>query len=292
MSAKDNPAEIDRQKKNSSDKSAETDEKADSAAQTDPFEGSEGTMLDEIDTVMAGDRPLDNLDVSQVGPCAYRVLSARNGSVTVHRVDVNEVSCTCEDMDYNKKGNEVCAHVAKAFMAHPARMTPEEQSFQSLMLSAREYASLRDEAKGLMESLDKERIKQLSNGTSETDDSDDSQNVAGKGQPVSNPSGKSSGAPAVDPHDAADKLKEAYDDVIQDMQVEVENGDVWVQTGRNTPDTLPGPGNVQVFEAFLKNPSQVEYDPDAAESGQSPGQWWKNRIDPQDVDAYISEVLE
>ena len=74
------------------------------------------TLTDEINTVMAGDEPLTNLKPRKVGLNEYRVLSARNGSVTVHEVDLMNMSCTCEDMEYNKSDQEVCAHLTKALL--------------------------------------------------------------------------------------------------------------------------------------------------------------------------------
>lgn len=292
MSASDNPKEIDRQKKDD-DKNAETD---DSGSESDAFGGEDKTMMDEIDTVLPGAQPLSNLDVSQIGPCKYRVMSARNGGVTSYKVEVDTGSCECEDMEYNRDGAEMCAHLAKALLAHPARMTPQESSLWSVMQAQENIHTIQDQAEDLFEKLEGERIKQLSNG--EHDDGDDGGSEEGDyggGERVkydSKPQGPSSQKPPVDAHEAADDLQAAYDEVVDDMQVEVYDGDVWVQTGRSTPDTLPGPGNVEVFSAFLQNPEQVVYDPDAAESGDSPGQWWKNRIDPIDVDEYIEEVLK
>ncbi len=64
------------------------------------------------------------------------------------------------------------------------------------------------------------------------------------------------------------------------MNVEAYNGRVWVNKSPDAPD--------YTFNAFLSGPDQMRYDPDS----DSPGQYFKNYIEPEDVDDYISEVLE
>jgi hypothetical protein len=97
----------------------------------------------------------------------------------------------------------------------------------------------------------------------------------------------------IDVEGAADRLQTAFDEVVNDMNVQAHEGWIWVQTGKDTPETLPGPGNVEVFSAFLQNADQVEYVHDEHDDvSMKPGEWWKNRIAPEAVDDYISEVLE
>jgi hypothetical protein len=92
--------------------------------------------------------------------------------------------------------------------------------------------------------------------------------------------------------EAADTLRDAYDGVVDDMQVKAHDDMVWVQTGKDTPDTLDAPGNPAVFDLLLKDAEQVTYVHDDHDlAGDRPGQWWKNAIKPSEVDAYISEVL-
>jgi hypothetical protein len=56
----------------------------------------------------------DSLYPRQVTIHEWRVLSRRNGSVTAHEVDVSDLTCTCEDMQFNKEDNQVCDHLAAA----------------------------------------------------------------------------------------------------------------------------------------------------------------------------------
>jgi hypothetical protein len=103
--------------------------------------------------------------------------------------------------------------------------------------------------------------------------------------------------PEVDPQEAADRLQEAFDDVIDDMQVKAAAGKVWFQTGRDTPDDWPFPGTSDTFSA-VTGPDMVEYvyegddGPNHEWYDDKPGEWWKNAMKPSDVSAYIEEVLE
>lgn len=98
--------------------------------------------------------------------------------------------------------------------------------------------------------------------------------------------------------EAAERLQSAFDDVIDDMQVTASSGVVWIKKGRDTPDTLPGPGNVDTWETFIKNPDQTEYvyesddGPNHELFSEKPGEYWKSVIRPSDVDEYIDENLE
>lgn len=55
-----------------------------------------------------------DLYARQVDTYEWRVLSLRNGSVTAHKVQTDDLSCTCADEQYNKDDPEVCDHVATA----------------------------------------------------------------------------------------------------------------------------------------------------------------------------------
>lgn len=56
----------------------------------------------------------------------YRVLSWRNGSVTAYQVNIKDLSCTCEDQQYNNGGHEICDHLAVALFAAPKRISETE----------------------------------------------------------------------------------------------------------------------------------------------------------------------
>lgn len=105
---------------------------------------SDPTLEAELTTIMAGNAPLANLRALHMGGATYRVISARNGSATLHKVDLGAVTCTCEDMEYNQDGREVCAHVAKAALAHPSQVTAESQMAHTLMSQAESLHDLTD----------------------------------------------------------------------------------------------------------------------------------------------------
>jgi hypothetical protein len=99
--------------------------------------------------------------------------------------------------------------------------------------------------------------------------------------------------------EAADRLKEAFDEAVDDMRVQASGGAVFFQTGQDTPDDWPYPGGSETFKV-LTGPDMVKYVHDGtadwADSPHElydykPGEWWKNALDPEDVDDYINQVL-
>jgi hypothetical protein len=81
-----------------------------SMSQQQQRQAKKGSMANEIDG-------FSDLYPRQTTIHEWRVLSRRNDSVTAHKVDVSDLSCTCEDMAYNKEDNQVCDHVAAALFA-------------------------------------------------------------------------------------------------------------------------------------------------------------------------------
>jgi len=59
---------------------------------------------------------IGDLHPRQVDRYDWRVLSFRNNGPTVHKVDPNEITCTCKDKEYNRDDREVCAHLVKVLM--------------------------------------------------------------------------------------------------------------------------------------------------------------------------------
>lgn len=55
-----------------------------------------------------------NLYPRQEGYNSWNVLSFRSGEPTAYRVDLNDLSCPCQDMEMNKEEHEVCDHIAVA----------------------------------------------------------------------------------------------------------------------------------------------------------------------------------
>jgi len=60
------------------------------------------------------------LEPRQVTLHQWRVLSYRNGDLTAHEVHIQELTCSCEDMEFNCEGAEVCDHLAVA-LHHASR---------------------------------------------------------------------------------------------------------------------------------------------------------------------------
>lgn len=72
-----------------------------------------------------------------LGGDRYRVLSTRNDTLTVHKVNVKELSCTCKDHQYNHDKPTVCAHLAAAVYVAPKQITAEDHAVGTLIELAR-----------------------------------------------------------------------------------------------------------------------------------------------------------
>lgn len=230
-----------------------------------------------------GIKDFGNMSVRQTGINQFSVVNYRTG--TVHHVNVREITCDCDDMQYNKDSESevVCKHIQKAVHQAPASVEMD-QAFLELV---------RDELDRL--NTTSRRLEQIASsmeaGAYASGDSETSGDT-----PADTSSGSSSGA---DASDAADKLKTAFDDVIDDMQVKAHAGKIWVQTGQDTPEDWPHIGGDSTFDVLLKNPDHLEYVGEGGDDypahdmyDDKPGEWWKNMMDPSDVDDYITEVLE
>ncbi|WLW38192.1 hypothetical protein [Halorubrum spindle-shaped virus-BLv25] len=252
----------------------------------------------ELDTILPGSDPLANLKAEHEGGLEYSVLSVRDGSPTYHYVTLGEEpSCTCEDYQYNRENREVCKHICKAILAD--QMEPDRLAVRELInvtatvtqaaSTAREAANeARSTATELDNALVQARDFEAGKAADSTDSSGSEQT---ENQGASDNSGSHSNAPEAEA--AAEKLQSAFDSVFEGMAVEHNEGMVWVNKTPQAPDTLPGPGNVEVFSAMLQEPDQIEYVHDNHDyKGAEPGQYFSNMIDPSDVDDYISEVLE
>jgi hypothetical protein len=216
-----------------------------------------------------------------VGGNNYRVLSLRNGNVTAHTVNVHALECSCEDMEYNTDGAEVCDHLAVALFEAPHRISVEDHVLNQLLevFEHEQSTATPDSAPNASDASD-----------ADTDGSQDSESE-GDDRPPANPSYDAAKAQE-QAEDAATKLQEAYDDLVDDMQVKAHEGLVWIQTGRDTPDDWPHPGGGDTWEVLIGNPDQpmfIHEDHDLFTD--KPGEWWKNALYPSDVEGYINEVL-
>lgn len=267
---------------------------------TDPdkaLEEMDTSIEKELDTILPGTNPLGNLKAEHEGGLEYSVLSVRDGAPTYYYVTLgSEPDCTCKDYEYNREDSEVCKHICKAILAD--QMEPDRLAVRELInvtatvsqasAKAREAANeARDTARELDNALVDARDYEAGKAadTTETSSSDSGGDTSGNSS--------SSHSDADEAAEAAEKLQSAFDDVFEGMAVEHNEGMVWVNKTPQAPDTLPGPGNVEVFSAMLQEPDQIEYIHDNHDyKGAEPGQYFSNMIRPENVDSYIQEVLE
>lgn len=247
------------------------------------------TMKDEITSILPGRDPLMNLDVTRIRFNEYAVMSARNGSVTRYEVSLSSPSCTCPDWEYNNDDYEVCAHYAAAQL--------ESDGVDTKGIAMNDLAGALSEAyeaKRTIKSAEKSIEEALTVARdTEAHAKQQATDAASEASEQNAETGGDSSAQA-----AADRLQDAFDEHLDDMQVQAHAGHVWFQTGQDTEDEWPYPGVDETFQA-VTSPDCVEY---VAEGGdgydahelyeEKPGKWWKNAIKPSDVEEYISEVLE
>lgn len=72
-----------------------------------------------------------------IGGDKYRVLSTRNDTLTIHKVNIKKISCTCKDDQYNQDRPMVCAHLAAATYVAPQQVTAEDHAVGTLLELAR-----------------------------------------------------------------------------------------------------------------------------------------------------------
>lgn len=238
----------------------------------------EETMTNENPTKIAqAVNGFAQMDARQQTIHVWSVTSWRNGENTRHEVNLLEGTCTCDDMAYNQDGNEVCDHIMKA--NHVA--TAEIDIKTALVHDLHNRMDRLEQTADRLEQAKTEYHAKMADA-SDTDSKQSPEEAVEQATPE----------PDVDPQLAAEKLQNAYDDVVDDMQVKVHNRSIWIQTGRDTPDDFPAPGNMSTFEVLLQSPEQVEYiHDDHQDIADKPGEWWKNRMKPSDVETYINEVL-
>lgn len=233
----------------------------------------------------------NDLNATQTGMSRWTVTNRCAGTAYQVRIGgENGIECDCPDQKYNRDSDEfeACKHVLYVGYQAPRSMDSDVWSIQQLGSLAADVRDAAHDAQAAAEGMDEALVR--SRELSAESASDDAETADEPDRPTKE---ELAPEPSVDPADAAEQLQDAYDAVIDDMQVQHSEGLVWVQTGRDTPETLPGPGNVEVFEAFLQNPEQVTYVHDDHELvSDKPGEWWKNAIAPTEVEEYINEVLE
>lgn len=110
----------------------------------------------------------------------FAVLSLRGDTPTLHQVDLMDPSCTCEDMKYNKTGdNECCDHIAVAAFESSRNFGEAEATaaFTRLLSDAREAVSdlrnLRDVARAAQNANAQAAATQGGTDTASSDGDDD-----------------------------------------------------------------------------------------------------------------------
>jgi hypothetical protein len=231
-----------------------------------------------------------SLDVTPTAVNTYLVGNRASG--TYNRVDLNEGTCTCEDMEYNQDGRGACKHLQYVlYMAPTTRDLSDEflRDAQHFFGQARD--ALQTAAVPQSDPVDGVGAPDKSSATdADSEASDESE------KPPANPDTQ-----AQEQAEAkAAELQEAFDAHLSDMQVRAHEGIVWFQTGRETEDEWPYPGTEDTFEAitsaecvmYVHDGSADWADGPHEHYDEKPGEWWKNALYPSDVETYISEVLE
>lgn len=72
------------------------------------------------------DIDLSQFTSEQITPFKHRVLSTRNDETTAHKVNTNDLTCSCGDQRYNKDEPEVCAHIQYVLSTGPSRLDTED----------------------------------------------------------------------------------------------------------------------------------------------------------------------
>lgn len=225
---------------------------------------------------------LTTMSAAHIEGSEYRILSTRNNTVTHYRVDVDEGTCECPSTEYNLAENEACPHLTKALVCHTSHLDGGEWAIRDLQ-------TVTDRANNLMHDL-RETTDWVTTVIESEAAGSASQAVQNDGQ-VSTPDGST--VESVDIAERQETLQAAFDEVINGFNTEYSGGWIWVNKSPDAPESLPGPGNIDSFEALLQNPEPMEFVPDDdGRDTDRPGQYFKNAIAPDAVESYISEVLE
>lgn len=235
-------------------------------------DAADGSIASELNMILPGESPLDGMTVEKTGPVQFTVLSSRNGNASVHRVNTADVSCTCEDMQYNVDGDgdrEVCAHMAKVLIGGDRHPDPNElalsQLYQLLSNTRQLHNDLEEEAEILRDhatAAGTDRRAQEATETAETDSSTDDK---------------------IDPDEKAAALRDAYDgngiEIETSMDVDPAKGEerIWIETQEQVDEPL--------FNAYLRDPDLVRYDPDVKDG------YVNNYVRVTEVDDLLQEVF-
>lgn len=189
----------------------------------------------------------------------YAVLNLRGGpkANTVWIVDLNgeHPTCNCPDQKFNKDTGQGCKHIDVVLYD---AVKPYHDVDRLVLSQIADYDRRVERAVGQLERA----------ATAQEAETAASQSSAPKAMPEK-----------AEAQDAAERLQEAFDERVDGMNVQEDKGLVWINKSPDAPDWT--------FQAFLQDPDLIDFNPD-----DGPGQYFKNSIEPGNVDAYIREVLE
>lgn len=253
----------------------------------DDDSGSDENMAEETQTETdGGSDELNGLNVYVCGSDEYVVGNPESGNAYHVDMDNEEhdgtMTCTCPDYRFRAQEDEnrACKHIQAVIAIDDDKRFAKNHADELRL----RHEILTDKVDSVTQQLTNISANAHadsgvpSENRSPTDEQYvDAGDAAGNGEEMA----------AASAQEAADKLQEAFNNVVEGFDVQADDGRVWVNKTPGAPDTLQGPGNVETFQAFLQGPQRMQYDPDGG-----PGQFFKNYVEPGDVDAYISEVLE
>jgi len=178
--------------------------------------GVDGAMQQEIEQLLMGSDPLQNLSLAHTGGTTYLCLDSRDGSLTAYNVDLNRPSCTCPAHDPDGDDGKVCRHIALAAMDHPERMDVETETVSHLFRQVHELNQAVSALQGVAADMDGGMVSR----EPRTADQTEPETAAGQGQagqPVEETK------PTVDPLAAVEEWLESR--FAQPEKVRTERGD-------------------------------------------------------------------
>jgi hypothetical protein len=129
-----------------------------------------------------------NLYPRQKGYNQWNVLSFRSGEATAYPVNLEELTCPCEDEEHNRDGNEVCDHIAVALYESKKHQGLDQAVVRDLATNmgqieraADAVQDAADTAEGLLVQARDEQAGQAtqeSSDDSQDDETDDGENYS------------------------------------------------------------------------------------------------------------------
>lgn len=244
---------------------------------------------------------MSDLSIAWTGGGSYVVYSPHDdGPSHAYTVDLTGApdgapTCNCKHGNMNDPGTETCKHVREAVKAHLSHPDLEHTIMQEWAGIVRDANETLSKAEDSLEAAELSRTAHASLH----DSADEAYQEAAEASTGDGETGERAEEEArqAEAQSAAETLQQAFDEHLEDMQVQPHAGHVWFKTGYDTEDEWPYPGVDETFQAITA-PDVVEYvyesddGPNHELYDEKPGQYWKNALAPGDVEEYIEEVLE